>query len=67
LLDRRETRCQQLCEQPRSGVARTDISADARHLVIGNFLVFYRLGNDEVVLLRILDGRRNITAGDLGS
>ena len=65
LLDRIEARCRQLSEQPRSGPARADISAEARHLVIGNILVFYRIENDEVVLLRVLDGRRNITARDL--
>jgi toxin ParE1/3/4 len=65
LLDRIEARCQQLSTLPLSGMARGDLQPEARHLVIGNHLVFYKVAKEEIVVLRVLDGRRNIAAKDL--
>jgi toxin ParE1/3/4 len=65
LLDRIEARCQQLSALPFSGMARDDLQPEARHLVIGNHLIFYRVAKEEIVVLRVLDGRRNIAAKDL--
>lgn len=61
LLDRIEARWQQLVVQPFSGVARDDILQGVRQLTTGNYLIFYRVDRD-VELLRVLDGRRKISA-----
>lgn len=60
--DRIEARWQQLAAQPFSGVARDDILQGVRQLTIGNYLIFYRVGRD-VDVLRVLNGRRKIGAG----
>lgn len=37
----------------------TDVETDYRFLVVGHYLVFYRTGNGEVYVDRILYGRRD--------
>ncbi|MER8438263.1 type II toxin-antitoxin system RelE/ParE family toxin [Mesorhizobium sp. M1312] len=46
---------------------REDIAAGIRHLVVGEYLTLYRVGEDAVEILRVLHGRRNIEADDLAS
>ncbi|BBK36924.1 hypothetical protein STAQ_20020 [Allostella sp. ATCC 35155] len=55
-----ERRFEQLASQPWSGVARDDIAPGIRHLVAGRYLALYRVTDDDVVILRILHGRRRI-------
>ena len=62
LLDRIELRTQLLATQPFSGVARDDLGSDLREVVIGNYIVFYRLEEDGIVVLRVLHGKRDLTA-----
>ena len=57
-----ERRWRQLRTQPRSGVAREDIGPGVRHLVAGQYLILYRVG-EAVEILRILHGRRKIGTG----
>jgi toxin ParE1/3/4 len=65
LLDRLEARWELLATQPRSGAPRDDISPGLRHLVVGQYLSLYRLTQYEVVIIRVIHGRRNITAEDV--
>ena len=37
----------------------TDLDSDYRFLVSGNYLVFYRINNQEIYVDRILHGKRN--------
>jgi toxin ParE1/3/4 len=67
LLDRIEARWQQLATYPFSGAPREDIAPGIRHLVIGEYLTLYRVGEDAIEILRVLHGRRNIEADDLAS
>ncbi len=67
LLDRFEEHWRLLIEHPFAGAARADIAAGIRYLVTGNYLTFYRVDDDAVVILRVLHGKRDITAGDLGT
>jgi toxin ParE1/3/4 len=67
LLDRIDARLQQLSTMPMSGPARDDLSPGVRHLVIGNFLAFYRVGETEVVVMRVMHGRRDIAADEITS
>jgi toxin ParE1/3/4 len=65
LLDRIDARLQQLSLMPLSGPSRHDLLPGLRHLVIGNFLVFYRVEETGVVIVRVMHGRRDITPEDL--
>ncbi|TRC78798.1 type II toxin-antitoxin system RelE/ParE family toxin [Mesorhizobium sp. WSM4307] len=67
LLDRFEARWQQLASFPSSGAPRDDIGPGIRHLVVGEYLTLYRVGDDAIEILRVLHGHRNIEADDLGS
>jgi toxin ParE1/3/4 len=44
--------CELLATQPYSGMAREDILPGIRHLVMGQYLAFYRIEGKEVVILR---------------
>jgi toxin ParE1/3/4 len=65
LLDDLEARLQLLARYPLAGPVREDMPAGIRHLVIDDYLAFYRLSDDAVEVIRILHGRRNITAEDI--
>lgn len=65
LLDRFEQRWELLATQPYSGMARDDIAAGIRHLVTGEYLTFYRIAGNGILILRVLHGHRNITADDV--
>ncbi|WP_353843334.1 type II toxin-antitoxin system RelE/ParE family toxin [Mesorhizobium sp.] len=62
-----EARWQQLTTYPFSGAQREDIAPGIRHLVVGEYLTLYRVGEDAIEILRVLHGRRNIEADDLAS
>ncbi|WP_348641972.1 type II toxin-antitoxin system RelE/ParE family toxin [Mesorhizobium sp. B2-4-19] len=62
-----EARWQQLASFPSSGAPRDDIAPGIRHLVVGDYLTLYRVNDDVIEILRVLHGRRNIEADDLGS
>lgn len=65
LLDRIEGRWQQLAAYPFSGLPRDDIAPGVRHLIVGDYLTLYRVGEHAVEILRVLHGRRKIGADDL--
>ena len=65
LLDDLGTRLRLLARYPLAGPVREDMPAGIRHLVIDDYLAFYRLTNDGVEVIRVLHGRRNITAKDM--
>ncbi|MDX8453882.1 type II toxin-antitoxin system RelE/ParE family toxin [Mesorhizobium sp. VK9D] len=52
---------------PESSAPRDDILPGIRHLVVGEYLTFYRIGDNAIEILRVLHGRRRIEAEDLGS
>jgi toxin ParE1/3/4 len=52
---------------PFSGAPRDDIAPGIRHLIVGEYLTLYRVGDDAIEIIRVLHGRRNIDAGDVGS
>ena len=55
-----------LCEHPHSGVRRDDLGAGVRHVVVGNYLTFYRVADDRLDILRVFHGRRRLGADDIG-
>jgi len=50
-----------LRHRPEIGVVRRDIGAGYRSLPIGRHLVFYRIGSDAVVIVRVLHQRMDAT------
>ncbi|MCC5977848.1 MAG: type II toxin-antitoxin system RelE/ParE family toxin [Salinarimonas sp.] len=60
LLDAFEARWQHLLSHPWSGIARDDIASGIRHLVIGQYLTFYRVLDDGIEIVRVLHARRNV-------
>jgi toxin ParE1/3/4 len=49
--------------QPLSGAHREEVGAGLRRIVVGSYLVFYRIDERGIEILRILHSRRNITPG----
>lgn len=60
LVDRIIARCQTLADHPRLGPARPQIAPDARMLVVGDYLVLYRLAAGDVEIVRIVHGARRL-------
>ena len=57
-----ETLFERLIMFPRSGVRRPSLGRHTRIGVVSPYVVLYEFGaNDEVTILRIVDGRRKIT------
>lgn len=55
-------KCQQLTVFPNSGKSHAEIRADLRGLSFYGYVIFYRVLNDDVEILRVLSGRRNFPA-----
>jgi toxin ParE1/3/4 len=49
-----------LATQPHSGRARDDIGPDLRSVIIGNFIALYRVESDDVIIVRVLHGSRDL-------
>ena len=56
-----ERRASALQEYPELGVARPDIAAEARSLVVERWLVIYKIDADGVMIVRVVDGARDVT------
>jgi toxin ParE1/3/4 len=61
LLDRLNTAVRRLGAFPLMGVARDDLAPGLRAMRVDNFVVFYRLRNDDLVVERILHARLDAT------
>ena len=61
LLNAIAERIWQLALFPDSGPARPDIAKDARVLTVGNYLVLYRQNREEIEIVRIVYGARDVT------
>jgi toxin ParE1/3/4 len=55
-------RCLELDAMPEAAPLREDVMPGIRMAVHGNFLIFYRIDDQEVRIERILHGARNIQA-----
>lgn len=56
-----ESTCRSLGEHPQLGRARPEISEDARSIISERWLVLYRLKDDAVQIVRVIDGARDIS------
>ena len=52
-------KCQQLISFPNSGKSYAEIRFDLRGLPLQGYIIFYRVLDDGVEILRVLSGRRN--------
>lgn len=52
-------KCQQLTAFPSSGKSYAEIRPDLRGLSFEGYVIFYRILDDGVEILRVLSGRRN--------
>jgi len=60
IIDRIEQRISSLSEHPQMGPKRPEIAADARVLVVERWLVLYSVDNDDVRIVRIIDGASDL-------
>ncbi|MFH1913732.1 MAG: type II toxin-antitoxin system RelE/ParE family toxin [Pseudomonadota bacterium] len=60
VLDAIDAKCQKLSTHPRLGPARDDIRPGMRYLVIGSYLVLYKIDRDAVRVVRVLHARRDL-------
>ncbi|MGR9247393.1 type II toxin-antitoxin system RelE/ParE family toxin [Rhizobium leguminosarum] len=60
IIDRIEQRISSLGQHPQMGPKRSEIAADARVLVIERWLALYSVDNDDVRIVRILDGMSDL-------
>ncbi len=52
-------KCQQLVAFPNSGKSYAEIRADLRGLSFEGYIIFYRVLDDGIEILRVVSGRRN--------
>jgi toxin ParE1/3/4 len=60
LLDRIDDACSRLIDHPRLGPARDDIRPGLRYLVVGDYLVLYRIIDEGIEIVRVVHGRRDL-------
>jgi toxin ParE1/3/4 len=60
-LDRIQARAEALIEFPKMGQLRKGRQKDIRQLVEGDYLIFYRVADDYIEILRVLHGRRDLS------
>jgi toxin ParE1/3/4 len=66
IADRIVERCLMLRQHPQMGRARPEVGVGAWSLVIERWIAFYRILDDRVQVVRIVDGRRDLTKLKLG-
>jgi toxin ParE1/3/4 len=57
-----DEKCALLAENPQLGAARPDIAAELRYFSVGSYLSLYREISNEVEIVRVLHGARNLNA-----
>ena len=58
-LDRIDAACEMLAENPQVGPRREDLARGLRFYPVGNYLIFYTVGEDGITLARVLHGARD--------
>lgn len=53
-------KCRMIADWPFVGKARPELGKDARTYAVGNYVIIYRAEPDGIVVLRILNGFRDI-------
>ena len=58
-LDRIDEGCKMLAENPRSGPRREDLARGLRFYPVDNYLIFYTVGEEGIIVARVLHGARD--------
>lgn len=58
--DRIEQKCLAVAEYPHMGMPRPELGADLRYFPVGRYLVFYRPTEDQIEIVRVLHGAREV-------
>lgn len=61
LLLRIDARCEALRQNPKMGPMRFGKQKDIRQLIEGEYLILYRVGRNEIEIVRVLHGRRDLS------
>jgi toxin ParE1/3/4 len=59
-IDALEKRCDELAQSPHLGRERPEIKPDYRSIADGKHVIFYRVGDSGIEILRVLHGRMDI-------
>jgi len=57
-----EAKCLLIASQPAMGELHRQLGAGVRSNVVGRYVIFHRKSNDQIEILRVIPGDRNITA-----
>ena len=55
-----DARSHELLKHPEMGIARDDVAKGTRHLVMGSYLILYRIDEEDIEVVRYLHGARNL-------
>ncbi len=59
-VQRLEQRCKDVTDMPGMGRRRDDLAPGLRNIVEGEYLIFYRVLGDDVIIQRVIQGSRNL-------
>lgn len=62
LIDSITNRFYLLASHPKIGRARDDLLAGTRSFPVGNYIIIYDIDGEDVQILRVVHGRRNLAA-----
>jgi toxin ParE1/3/4 len=66
LLDRIGQVFEMLLENPQAGRERPDLRQNLRSFPIGNYVIFYTPVSNGIEVVRVMNGRQDIDADDMG-
>jgi toxin ParE1/3/4 len=66
LLNRIEAAFDMLAGAPFAGRARSELHGNLRSFPVGNYIIFYVPVSDGIEVLRVMHGRQDIDADDIG-
>ncbi|MBY0458374.1 MAG: type II toxin-antitoxin system RelE/ParE family toxin [Gemmataceae bacterium] len=61
-----DTRCRRLASQPLTGRPRDELQPGLRSIVVGYYVVFFTVTDDEVMIRRIVHSARDVGAVSFG-
>ncbi|MBV9051734.1 MAG: type II toxin-antitoxin system RelE/ParE family toxin [Hyphomicrobiales bacterium] len=60
LLDRIDSACARLAENPKLGRVRSDIANGLRYSIVGRYLILYREIREGIEIVRVVHGARHL-------
>ena len=55
-----DLKCKELTESPNLGRVRSDLALSLRSVVEGNYVIFYRIKDNDIQIVRVLHGSRDL-------